>query len=137
MSREIFVDAGAWVALADASDQHHQRASAVYPSLLQRYHRLVTHNLIVAEAYILIRLGLGHTAAMTFLDSLASPRILLIRCDVALEADAVQILREYSDQTFSYADAVSFALMRQRGIVGAFAFDSHFATAGFVCVPSP
>lgn len=137
MSREIFVDAGAWLALADVRDQHHQRASAVYPSLLRRYHRLVTHNLIVAEAYILIRLSLGHAAAMTFLDGLRSPRILLVRSDAALEADAEQILRKYSDQTFSYADAVSFALMRQRGIVEAFAFDSHFATAGFICVPSP
>jgi len=136
MTQEIFVDTGAWVALADVRDQHHQRASAVYPSLLKRY-RLVTHNLIVAEAYILIRLALGHAAAITFLDSLSSPRILLVRSDAALEADAVKILKKYRDQTFSYADAVSFALMRRRGINEAFAFDKHFATAGFICVPPP
>ena len=36
----------------------------------------------------------------------------------------------------SLADAVSFVVMRQRGITEAFAFDSHFATAGFVIAPA-
>lgn len=31
--------------------------------------------------------------------------------------------------------AVSFAVMRQRGIGAAFAFDRHFRTAGFDLVP--
>ena len=43
-----------------------------------------------------------------------------------------EILRKYSDQDFSYTDAVSFAIMRRQRIRKAFCFDKHFATAGFL-----
>jgi len=51
-----------------------------------------------------------------------------------MEAQAVVILRRYKDQDFSYVDAVSFAVMQQREISEAFAFDHHFTTAGFTRV---
>ena len=35
---------------------------------------------------------------------------------------------EYADQVFSMVDAVSFAIMQQRGIIEAFGFDRHFVT---------
>ena len=70
MSTEIFVDASAWIALADAGDKYHKQATAVYPTLLRRYRRLVTTSLVVAEAHILIRRELGHAAAMAFLTGL-------------------------------------------------------------------
>ena len=41
----------------------------------------------------------------------------------------------YSDHPFSFVDGTSFALMRQQRIRFAFAFDTHFATAGFVRIP--
>ena len=45
-------------------------------------------------------------------------------------------MRRCDDQDFSLADAVSFALMRRRGIEKAFTFDRHFTVAEFTCVPS-
>jgi predicted nucleic acid-binding protein len=136
MSAELFVDASAWIALADADDQHYAEAAKLYPDLLKNYRRLVTTNLIVAEAYILIRRELGHEAGITFLSRIkASPRIERVYADAELEAQAETILGRYQDQLFSYADAVSFALMRQRGIEEAFAFDKYFAVAGFSLLP--
>jgi hypothetical protein len=35
----------------------------------------------------------------------------------------------------SYVDAVSFSLMQEMEITEAFAFDQHFGTVGFICVP--
>jgi predicted nucleic acid-binding protein len=35
----------------------------------------------------------------------------------------------------SLVDHVSFTLMRHRGVDRAFAFDTHFAYAGFRCLP--
>ena len=46
------------------------------------------------------------------------------------------MLRRYADQNFSLTDAASFVVMQQHSIVEAFTFDSHFATAGFVVVPT-
>jgi predicted nucleic acid-binding protein len=93
--------------------------------------------LVVAETFIALRLGLGHAAAVRFLDLLeASPRILRVPVDSHLEASAEQVLRRFHDQRFSYADAVSFAVMRSLELTDAFAFDQHFSTAGFVRLPS-
>jgi predicted nucleic acid-binding protein len=137
MGREIFVDAGAWIALANDKDTHHQAAKAAYPRLLKEYRKLLTTNLVVAEAYVNLRMTLGHHPAMSFLDSLRqSPRIQKVCSTLELEQEAEQILRQYADQDFSFADAVSFVLMQQRGIGEAFAFDQHFATAGFILVPA-
>ena len=137
MPRELFVDTGAWVALADDDDQHHARAAAEFPRLLRDYGRVITTNLVVAESYIILRLELGHSPALAFLENIkASPRIARVYSTPDLEAEAEKILRRYQDQDFSLTDAVSFALMRARKITTAFAFDAHFATAGFECVPA-
>ena len=132
----IFVDTGAWYALADRTDQHHTRAVKKYPALLRQYPHLTTTNLVVAETYILIRRALGHQPAISFLKNLSSsPRITKIYSDTTLEFKAEKILEKYQDQDFSYTDAVSFAAMRELKIGKAFAFDSHFSTAGFVTIP--
>jgi predicted nucleic acid-binding protein len=137
MGSELFVDTGAWVALADQDDVHHVRAASAFPRLLKEHQRLVTTNLVVAECYIILRLELGHGPAMAFLDHLRhSPRIDRAYATAELEAEAEEILRRYEDQDFSFTDAVSFALMRKRGISNAFAFDAHFSTAGFICAPA-
>ena len=128
----LFVDTGAWFALADKSDQHHSQAVKVYPKLLSSCHHLTTTNLVIAETYILIRHALGHQPAIRFLKSIAaSPRVIKIYSDSALEEAAESILWKYQDQAFSYTDAVSFALMEQYNIMEAFSFDQHFGTAGF------
>jgi uncharacterized protein len=134
---DLFVDAGGWIALANADDQYHAVAAAAYPAFLSNYRRLLTTTLVVAETYIALRLCLGHAAAVRFLDLLnASPRILRLSVDSHLEQDAEQFLRRFQDQRFSYADAVSFAVMRSLDLTDAFAFDQHFSTAGFVRVPA-
>jgi len=136
VSVELFVDTSAWVALADAADDNHSAAASIYPDMLKGYRRLVTTNLVIAEAYILIRRGLGHGAAMAFLNRIrVSPRIEKVYADAELDTRAEEILRRYQDQPFSYTDAVSFVLMRQRAIGEAFAFDRHFVVAGFIRVP--
>lgn len=132
----LFVDTGAWFALADKSDQYHSHAVEIYPKLLGKYHHLSTTNLVVAETYILIRRALAHEAAIVFLENIAaSPRVMKIYSDSTLEDMAEGILRKYQDQDFSFTDAVSFAVMEYYGIKQAFSFDQHFVTAGFNLIP--
>ncbi|NUM46344.1 MAG: PIN domain-containing protein [Anaerolineales bacterium] len=136
MTKEIFVDSGAWVALADRRDKFYETAVEVYPSVLKDWGRLVTTNLVIAESYALIRGRLGHSAAIIFLNNLSHTRRLdKVLSNVILESQAEEILRRYGDQDFSYVDAVSFALMRQRGISEAFTFDHHFSVLGFLTLP--
>lgn len=132
----LFVDTGAWFALADSSDQHHNQAIEIYPKLLRNNNHLTTTNLVIAETYNLIRRSLGHQAAITFMENIgASPRVNKVYSDNVLEEKAQDILRQYQDQDFSYTDAVSFAVMKQYGITQVFALDKHFLTVGFEVIP--
>ena len=136
MEREVFVDAGAWIAISDTRDKYHEPASGLYRQLLTERRILVTTNLVVAEAYIIIRRTGGHEPALRFLRSTReSVRLRKIYSDTRLEAEAEEILGKFADQDFSLADAVSFAVMQDRGIEEAFAFDQHFVTAGFRLLP--
>jgi predicted nucleic acid-binding protein len=47
------------------------------------------------------------------------------RITEADEGSARQILSKYSDKSFSYTDATSFAVMERLGLRTAFAFDAH------------
>lgn len=136
MAREIFVDSGAWIAVAVTDDEYHQAAVELYHSLLIASFTLVTSNLVIAESYTLIRRAGGQRPAVRFLKALrSSPRLLKVFSTADLEDTAEEILSLYTDQDFSFVDAVSFAIMRERTITEAFAFDRHFVTAGFIMRP--
>jgi hypothetical protein len=136
VTREVFVDAAAWVAIVDRGATHHQAAVACHQRLMNERRTFVTTNLVVAEAHALILRYGGYRIAMSFLASVRPAlRMVKVFADEALDADAELILARYADQDFSLADAVSFAVMHQRGIEEAFTFDSHFSTAGFVILP--
>jgi predicted nucleic acid-binding protein len=134
--KTLLVDSGAWYALADRSDRHHRQAIEFYRHIFKDYQQLITTNLIIAETYTLIRMGLGPAPGTSFLNNLsASPRVMKVFSDQEIEENAQEIICRYKDQDFSYTDAVSFALMRRKNITQAFAFDQHFRTAGFEMVP--
>ena len=131
------MDASAWIAISDRRDKYYQAASLEFSRLLNERYMFVCTNLIIAEAYILIRRMGGHTPAMHLLDSLrSSPRLLKVYSDARLESLAEAILGKYADQDFSFADAVSFVVMQERGILEAFTFDSHFTSLGFQMLPN-
>lgn len=132
MAREIFVDASAWIALADKNDNWHAQAAKIYLELLRSYHRLATTNLIIAETHIALRQRLGFLSAMGFLLRVRNgTRLVRISSTENLEIRAETILAQYDDQDFSYTDAVSFALMQERDITDAFTYDQHFRVLGF------
>jgi uncharacterized protein len=98
--------------------------------------RNVTTNFVVGETYTLLRRTHDHATAFRFLDRLsASPRVEKVHVDAAVDRAACDLLRRFDDQEFSFVDGASFAIMRRRRIRLAFAFDVHFATAGFVRIP--
>jgi predicted nucleic acid-binding protein len=136
VSREIFVDTSAWIAVSDLHDRYHNAAKEEYRRLLDDRRTFVTTNFVLAETYLIIRRTGGHAQAMRFLRSLrGSPRLMKVYADAKLEAIADDILERYPDQDFSYADAVSFTVMQGREIEEAFTFDSHFAAMGFQKLP--
>lgn len=136
MRHEIFVDTGAWIALIDGSDRWHVTARRSYPAVLQPENSLVTTNLVIAETYAVVRHRLGHAVALRALETLQrTPRLTKVYADAELESEAEAFLHQHAATPLSLVDAVSFAVMRQREIHEAFAFDPNFLAAGFVLVP--
>jgi len=69
---------------------------------------------------------LGQSAALAHWGALREARIPVLAPDpVDLEA-AWRIAQDYSDQSFSFVDCTTFAMMERLGITDAFAFDVHF-----------
>jgi predicted nucleic acid-binding protein len=134
--RRVFVDTGAWYSLQVADDEWHAAAVAALDALIAGPNILVTSNHVVGETYTLLRITCGHAPALRFLDGLeATRRLERVFVSPEVEARAYRLLRQYADQVFSFVDATSFAVMRTERIRHAFAFDQHFATAGFTRVP--
>jgi uncharacterized protein len=131
--KRLFVDTGAWYALADRKDPDHNR---VADCLQHQPGRLATTNFILDESVTLIRYRLGFAAAKTFGDS-------LWRGDVATvlavsrqdEARAWEIFTRYRDKSFSFTDCTSFAVMQRLKIANAVAIDEDFRDFGLNCLP--
>jgi uncharacterized protein len=137
VAAEIFVDTGAWFALQVLDDRWHREAAETLQAMLTRGHMLLTTNLVVGETYTLLRRTQGHEAAFRFVETLErSPRLTQVHVDEDLEREVFALLRRYRDQAFSFVDGSSFAVMRQRRVRRALAFDAHFAAAGFARVPT-
>lgn len=121
----MFVDTGAWYAIADASDRHHETARTFYLEHAPRG-RLFTTDLVLAECWTLIGAHLGRSAALRFWETLRTTRIPLVTIEpVDLEA-AWRIVHAFPDQDFSFTDCTSFAVMERLGVDEAFAFDAQF-----------
>jgi predicted nucleic acid-binding protein len=136
MNKPIFVDTSAWIAIINPRDKYHVAAKEFYSEALTRKRRLLISNLIVSETHTNLLWKLGHHKAISFLNIIEqASSVQCVWSTRELESQARDILRRYDDQDFSYTDAVSFALMQQRELLEAFAFDHHFSVVGFVQLP--
>ena len=63
---KVFLDTGAFLALADEDDDHHTAAKSIYAELLQARAQLLTSNFVLSETYTLIRSKVSHRAAVEF-----------------------------------------------------------------------
>lgn len=137
MTGRLFLDTSAWLAALNPRDRRHAVAARSYQDSVTARTRLLTTNLVVAEMHSLLTRERGATPAVRYLDQLyEDPSHEVVWATRDLERRAVdRWLRAFAEHEFSLADAVSFEVMRERGVQTAFAFDRHFAAAGFQVVP--
>ena len=132
-----FLDTSGWFAALSPKEAKHRAAHAAYRAWIEGGDDLVTTNLVVAEMQTLLTRFRGADDGLRFMDSLyKDPSHEVVFVDRALERMAVDHwLRRYRDHPLSLADAVSFEVMRSRGIGQALALDEHFELAGFDVLP--
>lgn len=136
MAAEVFVDTGVWYAAANPSVAEHVASAASLRQAIGRRARVVTTNLVVAETHALLLARVGRAAALRFVRTVTRPPNLIVHGGPEIEERAISDwLERYDDQDFSFCDAVSFAVMRERGIEDALSLDRRFRTAGFRVSP--
>jgi predicted nucleic acid-binding protein len=135
--RRVFVDSSAYLALLDADDEHHSQATELLQELAQARYRQFTTNVLLIESHALILSVLGRTQAAQFLKDMQESNTVVIRARAADEERAKQIIFQYDDKDFSFADCISFAVMERLDIRLAFTFDRDFTQYGFTVLGFP
>lgn len=128
----IFVDTGAWIALALTRDPLHARARATWEQLRGDAVRFHTSVPVALETFTFLDRHAARDVAVAWKNSLNTVPHLKVLPSTAKDLEQAWTYFERPDlHKLSAVDAVSFVLMTQRRIRVAFAFDSHVATAGF------
>ena len=125
----MLLDTSGLLCLLHKAEPFHKEAVAAYQST----HTRLTHSYILAEFVALAQVrGLPRTIALSFVsDLLDHPDIEMIWVAEPLHREAIALLMDRPDKTYSLCDAVSFVLMRQRNITDALTTDRHFEQEGF------
>jgi predicted nucleic acid-binding protein len=127
----VFVDTSAIYALIDRDDAEHSGAKSRLRALKKARVEPVLTNFVVAETHALLLARLGASVARAWLVRNVWH---VERATEADESAGRRIIAEYVDKTFSFTDAVSFAVMERLGMTRAFAFDRHFEQYGLQLV---
>jgi predicted nucleic acid-binding protein len=128
--RRVLTDSSAYLALLDLADRNHDAAVELLRWLAHQRYRLYTTSAMLYEAHALVLSELGTRQANQFLQSVLQGNTVVVRIRSSDEERARSILFRYTDKTFSYNDALSFAVMERLGIDLAFTFDRDFMEYG-------
>ncbi|MHB8873110.1 MAG: type II toxin-antitoxin system VapC family toxin [Myxococcaceae bacterium] len=128
----VFVDTGAWVALAVVRDPLHGRARGHWDSLSRLGARLVTSIPVVLETFTYLDRKGSRELALAWRDSLSAVRrFQVLECTSGDVQASWHFFDRKQFHKLSLVDATSFTLMRRHRIRVALAFDTHFSIAGF------
>jgi len=128
----VFVDSGAWIALALTRDPLHARAREAWESLADTGARPHTSVPVVLETFTFLERNAARDVALAWKDSLETvKRFRLLACSATDLTQAWKYFERTDLHKLSAVDATSFVLMSRARIRWAFAFDHHFAVVGF------
>lgn len=131
--RRVFVDTSAWYALVDRVDPDHGEVTAQFKTYRSR---LVTSNFVFDETLTLLRYRLGWQVAHAFGEQMRTGQLSqYVRISPQDEEAAWETFAHYREQSFSYTDCTSFALMERLRLSMAIALDDDFRILGYQLLP--
>lgn len=128
----VFVDSGAWIALALSRDPLHAQAREQWDLLRAAGARLHTSVPVVIETFTFLDRNANRDVALAWKDTVARPGTLnILPCDLRDLQRSWEYFRRADLHKLSAVDATSFAIMKRARIRLAYTFDHHFAVVGF------
>ena len=127
-----FVDSGAWIALALTRDPLHTQARAQWELLSGAGAKLHTSIPIIIETFTFLERNANRDVALAWKESIYKPRaVKILTCELRDLEQSWEYFQRKDLHKLSAVDATSFTIMKRVRIRLAFAFDHHFAVAGF------
>lgn len=125
----MLLDTSGLLSLYHRAEPFHAEAVQFFTMAQRRF----THNYVLAEFIALAQARrLPRSPVLLFVAHLLeNPAIEVAWIDASLNREAMALLMARPDKGYSLCDAVSFVLMRRRGITDALTTDSHFEQEGF------
>ncbi len=128
----VFVDSGAWIALALTRDPLHTRAREQWDILQGAGAKLHTSVPVVIETFTFLDRNAMRDVALAWKESIYKPgTVKILACEPRDLEHSWDYFRRNDLRKLSAVDATSFAIMKRARIRIAYTFDHHFAAAGF------
>ncbi|MCU0580033.1 MAG: PIN domain-containing protein [Desulfobacterota bacterium] len=112
-SRQILIDTGIIIALADKGDSWHQRSLRFIKTFQGR---LIAPSTIIPEVCYLLNTYLGSPAEMAFIESLVQRQLAIETVTLEDLGRSLEILKAYADLNIGLVDATIVALAERLGI---------------------
>jgi uncharacterized protein len=127
--RRILVDSAFWIAVRDTEDPRYDLANEIAEWLIHQRYTLVVTPFIFAETQAYF--AREHDVKKFVIDDFwNNPTVKMEQPSYGDQIEAVDILRKFSDKTYSFADALSFVVMKRLHIREVVTFDRHFRQFG-------
>jgi uncharacterized protein len=131
-SEAVFVDTGAWIALALSRDPLHVQARDQWDLLQGAGARLHTSIPVVIETFTFLDRNANRDVALTWKEAIYRPgTVNILSCERRDLDQSWNYFRRRDLHKLSAVDATSFAIMKRERIRLAYTFDYHFAVVGF------
>jgi uncharacterized protein len=128
----VFVDSGAWIALALTRDPLHVRARELWDLLRGAGARLHTSIPVVIETFTFLDRNASRDVALTWKEAIdKGGTVEILPCELRDLEQSWGYFRRADLHKLSAVDATSFVIMTRARIRLAYAFDHHFAAVGF------
>lgn len=128
----VFVDSGAWIALALSRDPLHGQAREQWELLKAAGAKLHTSAPVVIETFTFLDRNANRDVALAWKESICQPgTVRMLPCELADLEQSWEFFRRADLHKLSAVDATSFVIMKRARIRIAYTFDHHFAAVGF------
>src|SRR5258708_39876638 len=128
----VFVDSGAWIALALSRDPLHAQAREQWDLLHGAGAKLHTSVPVVIETFTFLDRNANRDVALAWRESVHQLQTMkILPCELRDLEESWKYFRRTDLHKLSAVDATSFAIMKRSRIRVAYTFDHHFAVVGF------
>ncbi len=127
MRARSYVDTSAFIAFLDRSDSYHR----VFARLFSDPPELITSPLVIAEGHAWFLKRYDSYRAIQFLNFIEELTVLsIIPLGNEELSSGVQLLRKFTDQELTLADALGLYVMEQQKIETCWSTDRHLSVTG-------